>query len=111
MYWAQQLQQNLNGMFLGWSGLAWYRANFQVERFGATQPAQHMPMVGCPVMGIWSTGDKGLLEPQMLVSSCFVAKHQWRYKRIEGAGHWVPRDAPEKLNELLLNFLPLPQKL
>ncbi len=70
-----------------------------------------MPKVGCPVMGVWSTGDKGLLEPQMLVSSNFVPDKLWRYERIEGAGHWVPRDAPEQLNNLLLTFLPLPQKL
>lgn len=29
----------------------------------------------------------------------------WRYERIEGAGHWIPLDAPERLNELLLDFL------
>ncbi|CAL8463393.1 g2927 [Coccomyxa elongata] len=93
------------------AGLAWYRANFHVEHFGATRPALHMPKVGCPVMGVWSTGDKGLLEPQMLVSSNFVPEKLWRYEKIEGAGHWVPRDAPEHLNNLLLQFLPLPQKL
>ena len=92
-------------------GLAWYRANFQVERFAATEPAFDMPKVGCPVMGVWSTGDQGLLEPQMLVSSRFVPTDLWRYERIEVAGHWIPRDAPERLNELLLQFLPLPMKL
>ena len=87
------------------AGLSWYRANFQVERFAATQPALHMPKLGCPVMGIWSSRDHGLLEPQMLISSHFVPEHLWRYERIEGAGHWVPRDAPEQLNQLLLDFL------
>ena len=29
----------------------------------------------------------------------------WRYERIEGAGHWMQLDAPERVNELLLDFL------
>jgi pimeloyl-ACP methyl ester carboxylesterase len=29
----------------------------------------------------------------------------WRYERIDGAGHWMQLDAPEKLNALLLDFL------
>ena len=30
---------------------------------------------------------------------------EWRYERIEGASHWMQLDAPERLNELLLDFL------
>ena len=88
------------------AGLAWYRANFQVERFAAVRPALHLPKLGCPVMGVWSSRDQGLLEPQMLVSAQFVQEGLWRYERVEGAGHWVPRDAPQELNRLLLDFLP-----
>jgi pimeloyl-ACP methyl ester carboxylesterase len=29
----------------------------------------------------------------------------WRYERIEDAGHWLQLDAPEWINELLLEFL------
>jgi pimeloyl-ACP methyl ester carboxylesterase len=29
----------------------------------------------------------------------------WRYERLEGAGHWLQLDAPERLNELLIEFL------
>ena len=29
----------------------------------------------------------------------------WRYERIEGASHWMQLDAPERVNELLLEFL------
>ena len=64
-----------------------------------------MPKLGCPVMGVWTAGDHGLLEPQMLASAQFVPARLWRYERVEGAGHWVPRDAPEQLNRLLLDFL------
>jgi pimeloyl-ACP methyl ester carboxylesterase len=29
----------------------------------------------------------------------------WRYERIEGPSHWMQLDAPERVNELLLDFL------
>jgi pimeloyl-ACP methyl ester carboxylesterase len=29
----------------------------------------------------------------------------WRYERIEDASHWMQLDAPERVNELLLEFL------
>jgi pimeloyl-ACP methyl ester carboxylesterase len=29
----------------------------------------------------------------------------WRYAEIAGASHWVPRDAPDQLNDLLLDWL------
>ncbi len=30
----------------------------------------------------------------------------WRYERLEGPGHWMQLEAPDKVNELLLDFLP-----
>jgi pimeloyl-ACP methyl ester carboxylesterase len=29
----------------------------------------------------------------------------WRYEEITGATHWIPLDAPEALNALLLDWL------
>ena len=29
---------------------------------------------------------------------------EWRYERIEGASHWMQLDAPERVNELLLEW-------
>jgi hypothetical protein len=29
----------------------------------------------------------------------------WRYERVEGAGHWLQLDAPDRVNALLLDFL------
>jgi pimeloyl-ACP methyl ester carboxylesterase len=29
----------------------------------------------------------------------------WRYERIEGAGHWLQLDATARVNKLLLEFL------
>ena len=30
---------------------------------------------------------------------------EWRYERIEGAGHWMQLEQPERVNALLLDFL------
>lgn len=55
-------------------------------------------------MGVWSDGDIACLEAQMLASAERVSG-PWHYQRICGAGHWIPLDAPEELNTLLLGFL------
>jgi pimeloyl-ACP methyl ester carboxylesterase len=55
-------------------------------------------------MGIWSSGDPYLTEEGLLGSSAHVTG-PWRYERIEGAGHWLQLDAPNRVNKLLLDFL------
>lgn len=55
-------------------------------------------------MGIWSSGDNHLTEEGILGSGEHVTG-PWRYERIEGAGHWLPLEAPGRVNELLLDFL------
>ena len=60
--------------------------------------------MSCPVLGVWSDGDIGCGEAQMLASQRIVAG-PWRYHRITGAGHWIPLDAPDELATLLVDFL------
>jgi pimeloyl-ACP methyl ester carboxylesterase len=42
----------------------------------------------------------------MTGSAAFVDDGRWRYERVEGAGHWMQLEAPDRINELLLDFLP-----
>lgn len=79
-----------------------YRANMGPERLITPPPS--LPPVQVPVMGVWSSGDGALLEPQMLGSREHVAG-EWRYEKIDGASHWIPLDAPEKLTALLFDWL------
>jgi pimeloyl-ACP methyl ester carboxylesterase len=67
-------------------------------------PPFELPPVTVPVMGVWSSGDIALLEASMTGSARFV-QGPWRYERIDGAGHWMQLDAPERVNALLLDFL------
>jgi pimeloyl-ACP methyl ester carboxylesterase len=46
-----------------------------------------------------------LTEIQMTDSADTVAG-PWRYERIDRPGHWAQLEAPDAINELLLDFLP-----
>jgi pimeloyl-ACP methyl ester carboxylesterase len=84
-------------------GLNWYRANVPPESW--TGPPPQLPPVSAPAMGIWSTGDIALTEVQMTDSAENMAG-PWRYERLDGPGHWMQLEAPDRINELLLDFLP-----
>jgi pimeloyl-ACP methyl ester carboxylesterase len=85
------------------TGLNWYRANVGPATWVA--PPLELPPVGAPTMGMWSTEDVALLEHQM-VSSAEHVSGPWRYERLEGVGHWMQLEAPERVNALLVDFLP-----
>jgi pimeloyl-ACP methyl ester carboxylesterase len=88
------------------AGLNWYRANIDPVAFVAPDPARFsLPAVACPTMGVWSSDDFALTEAQMTHSERYVTG-PWRYERIEAVDHWVPVHAPDRLNRLLLEFLP-----
>jgi pimeloyl-ACP methyl ester carboxylesterase len=84
-------------------GLNYYRANVPPESF--LRSPRGVPPVQAPTMGVWSSADAFLLEPQMAGSEHHVAG-PWRYERLDGPGHWMQLEAPEALNELLVEFLP-----
>lgn len=83
------------------AALNWYRANVSPESYLASPPV--LPPIQAPTMGVWSTGDFALTEGQMTRSGAHVAG-MWRYERLVGPGHWMQLEAPEVLNELLLDF-------
>jgi len=80
------------------ASLNWYRANLAPQ---PPRPRPDMPAVKAPTLGIWSTNDHYLDGDRMDASASFV-EAEWRYEQIEGASHWIPLDAPGRLNGLLL---------
>jgi pimeloyl-ACP methyl ester carboxylesterase len=84
------------------AGLNWYRANGGPQRELESRPP--FPPVAAPTLGLWSSGDNYLTEDSMRRSGEHVTG-PWRYERIEDASHWLQLDAPERVNELLLEFL------
>jgi len=83
--------------------LNWYRANLPVQAILGRTGGLQLPMIKANTLGIWSTGDLYLTEDAMTRSEQRV-QGRWRYERFEGS-HWVPLDQPDRLNQLLLEFL------
>lgn len=84
------------------AGLNLYRANIRPDTFYLPAPPP-MPHVTIPTMGVWSSGDLFLSREQMIGSGHYV-DGPWRYEEVPG-GHWIPAQAPDALNALLLDFL------
>jgi pimeloyl-ACP methyl ester carboxylesterase len=84
------------------AGVNWYRANVPPKR--ELGPRRDFPAIAAPTLGIWSSGDDYLLEEPLKRSGEHVTGG-WRYERIDGASHWLQLDAPDRVNELLLEFL------
>lgn len=83
------------------AALNWYRANFHLD---LTDPGPPIPRIGCPVLGVWSDGDRYLTEDGMRNSEEHV-DGPWRYQRVEGASHWMMLDRPREVSRLLVEFL------
>jgi pimeloyl-ACP methyl ester carboxylesterase len=81
------------------AGINYYRANIDLflKRKGWGR-------VAVPVYAAYSGGDRYLAEGQLRDSARFVDA-PFVYRRIEGANHWMQLDAPERVNQLLLEFL------
>ena len=87
------------------AAMNWYRANATpAQELERTRP---FPTIAAPTMGLWSSGDRYLTEESVQGSAEHVTG-TWRYERIDGASHWLQLDAPERVNELLLDFLAPP---
>ena len=79
------------------AGLNYYRANVDLLL------VRNLPPVKMPVLGIFSTGDKYLIEQQMQDSARYV-ESEWRYECIEGVSHWLQLEASERVSKLLIEF-------
>ncbi len=85
------------------AALNWYRANVPPEAL--VGPPLELPPVPVPTMGVWGADDFALTEMQMTGSAAHVSG-PWRYERMDGVAHWMQLEAPDKVNGLLLDFLP-----
>lgn len=89
--------------------LNWYRASgFDVPAPGETveRPAMldaPFPPVTQPTLVIWGMEDKALLPCPLLDFGPLVPR--LTLEKIEGVGHFVPWDAPERVNAALLGWL------
>lgn len=72
----------------------WYRATT------LQQDSNRLPSVDVPTLFIWSTEDPAVTAST--AESC--AEHvsgQYRFEILHGVNHWIPEEAPDKVNKLL----------
>jgi pimeloyl-ACP methyl ester carboxylesterase len=81
--------------------LMWYRANARPNMFLTPPPV--LPPIQAPTLGVWSSGDPALSESQMTESAQYCAG-EFRYRRLENYGHWIPLEAPGELSAEIIDF-------
>jgi len=79
------------------AGFNWYRANL------LSTLARQWPDCAVPMLGVWSSEDHCLAEDQMARSGRRVSA-PWRYERVDGAGHWLPLEQPERIANLAIEW-------
>jgi pimeloyl-ACP methyl ester carboxylesterase len=79
------------------AALNWYRA---VDR----STAMKMRPITTPTLYVWSTNDPALGREAAEATADQVAGF-YRFEVLDGVSHWIPEQAPEALNELLLDHL------
>jgi pimeloyl-ACP methyl ester carboxylesterase len=61
--------------------------------------------MGTPTIGAECRRSLYYLDGERMKMSGRFVKGPWRYEQIEGASHWIPLDASERLNQLLIDWL------
>ncbi len=79
------------------AALNWYRAT-EVDSM------KDVGKIDVPTMYIWSTEDIALGRDAAEATAGHVSG-PYRFEVLEGVSHWVAETAPERVNELLLDFL------
>jgi pimeloyl-ACP methyl ester carboxylesterase len=63
-----------------------------------------MGPITTPTLYVWSTDDPALgREAAEATASCVDGPY--RFEVLDGVSHWIPEEAPEALNALLLDHL------
>jgi pimeloyl-ACP methyl ester carboxylesterase len=84
------------------AALNWYRANSKPATL--LKPKREVPRFSHSTLGIWGANDDHLVEDFVTQTDSYT-DGEWRYVRIEGAGHWIQIDQPDALAELLVSHL------
>lgn len=88
-----------NGLEASW--LNWYKANVNPDR---SPPQSEAPDVSAPVLLIYSMNDS-YVGPEQLATSQKWIKGPLELLRIDGAGHFIARNAAKQYNSAVIDFL------
>ena len=82
-------------------GINWYRAAFRDFK---KDNKEKRPLISTPTKIIWGENDRALgKELTIGMEKYFTGPFSIDY--IKDCSHWVQNEYPEKVNEILLNFL------
>jgi pimeloyl-ACP methyl ester carboxylesterase len=84
------------------AALNYYRANMPPASWLRDPPDP--PRIAVPTMIIWGEAD-AYMEPILLERSAATVDGPLRVERLPGVSHWVQQEVPDRVNELLLDFL------
>jgi pimeloyl-ACP methyl ester carboxylesterase len=84
------------------AALNYYRANMPPSSWLRDPPEP--PEITVPTMIIWGEAD-AYMDPLLLERSAATVTGPLRVERLPGVSHWVQQEAPDRVNELLLDFL------
>ncbi|MGI9155937.1 MAG: alpha/beta fold hydrolase [Marmoricola sp.] len=76
-------------------GLGWYRA---LPLSGSGMGGR----VRVPTTHVWSDGDSALGRLGAELTASYVVDAPYQLEVLEGVGHWIPDEAPERLAEIVL---------
>lgn len=80
------------------AALNWYRA------MGASVPYAPLTPIRMPALYIWSTNDPSMSREGAELTETFI-EGPYRFEVLEGVSHWIPEEAAERVNELLVEHL------
>ncbi|MGD9696487.1 MAG: alpha/beta fold hydrolase [Thermoleophilia bacterium] len=84
------------------AALNWYRANMPPSSWLRRPPDP--PRITVPTLIIWGEADANM-DIRLLELSAATVTAPLRVERLPGVSHWVQQEVPEKVNELLVDFL------
>jgi pimeloyl-ACP methyl ester carboxylesterase len=84
------------------AALNYYRANMPPASWLRDPPDP--PEIAVPTMIVWGEAD-AYMDPVLLERSAATVTGPLRVERLPGVSHWVQQEAPDRVNELLLDFL------
>jgi pimeloyl-ACP methyl ester carboxylesterase len=84
------------------AALNYYRANMPPSSWLRDPPEP--PEIAVPTMIVWGEAD-AYMDPLLLERSAATVTGPLRVERLPGVSHWVQQEVPDRVNELLLDFL------
>jgi len=84
------------------AALNYYRANMPPASWLRDPPDP--PQVTVPTMIVWGEGD-AFMDTLLLERSAATVTGPLRVERLPGVSHWVQEEVPDRVNELLTDFL------